>query len=65
VARHPQRPHCLDYIQALVPEFIPFAGDRKFSEDEGHRRRLRPLQGREHLRHRPREGLVDRKPAQA
>jgi acetyl-CoA carboxylase carboxyl transferase subunit alpha len=34
VARHPQRPHCLDYISALVPEFIPFAGDRKFSEDE-------------------------------
>jgi acetyl-CoA carboxylase carboxyl transferase subunit alpha len=34
VARHPQRPHCLDYIQALIPEFIPFAGDRKFSEDE-------------------------------
>src|SRR5882757_8825320 len=34
VARHPERPHCLDYISALVPEFIPFAGDRKFSEDE-------------------------------
>jgi acetyl-CoA carboxylase carboxyl transferase subunit alpha len=34
VARHPQRPHCLDYIQALIAEFIPFAGDRKFSEDE-------------------------------
>src|SRR5712675_1504487 len=34
VARHPQRPHCLDYINALVPEFIAFAGDRKFSEDE-------------------------------
>ena len=34
VARHPQRPHCLDYIQALVPEFIAFAGDRKFGEDE-------------------------------
>src|SRR5215204_3235167 len=33
VARHPQRPHCLDYIQALIPEFIAFAGDRKFSED--------------------------------
>src|SRR6478735_8880689 len=33
VARHPQRPHCLDYINALIPEFIPFAGDRKFSED--------------------------------
>jgi acetyl-CoA carboxylase carboxyl transferase subunit alpha len=34
VARHPQRPHCLDYIHALVPDFIAFAGDRKFSEDE-------------------------------
>jgi acetyl-CoA carboxylase carboxyl transferase subunit alpha len=34
VARHPQRPHCLDYINALISEFIPFAGDRKFSEDE-------------------------------
>ena len=34
VARHPERPHCLDYINALIPEFIPFAGDRKFAEDE-------------------------------
>ena len=34
VARHPQRPHCLDYISALIPEFIAFAGDRKFAEDE-------------------------------
>ncbi|MBX9824573.1 MAG: acetyl-CoA carboxylase carboxyltransferase subunit alpha [Xanthobacteraceae bacterium] len=34
VARHPQRPHCLDYIAALITEFVPFAGDRKFSEDE-------------------------------
>jgi len=34
VARHPQRPHCLDYINALLPEFIAFAGDRKFAEDE-------------------------------
>jgi acetyl-CoA carboxylase carboxyl transferase subunit alpha len=33
VARHPQRPHCLDYISALVTEFAPFAGDRKFGED--------------------------------
>jgi acetyl-CoA carboxylase carboxyl transferase subunit alpha len=33
VARHPQRPHCLDYISALITEFVPFAGDRKFSED--------------------------------
>jgi acetyl-CoA carboxylase carboxyl transferase subunit alpha len=34
VARHPQRPHCLDYINALIPGFMAFAGDRKFSEDE-------------------------------
>src|SRR5215471_14189263 len=33
VARHPQRPHCLDYIAALIGNFIPFAGDRKFGED--------------------------------
>jgi acetyl-CoA carboxylase carboxyl transferase subunit alpha len=33
VARHPQRPHCLDYINGLVTAFIPFAGDRKFGED--------------------------------
>src|SRR6185312_7714183 len=34
VARHPQRPHCLDFIAQLVTNFIPFAGDRKFGEDE-------------------------------
>src|ERR1700716_667282 len=34
VARHPQPPHCLDYIAQLVPAFIPFWGDRKFGEDE-------------------------------
>jgi acetyl-CoA carboxylase carboxyl transferase subunit alpha len=34
VARHPQRPHCLDYVSALITEFTPFAGDRKFGEDE-------------------------------
>src|SRR5271166_1708217 len=34
VARHPQRPHCLDYIGGLITEFIAFAGDRKFADDE-------------------------------
>ncbi|NVN86051.1 MAG: acetyl-CoA carboxylase carboxyltransferase subunit alpha [Rhodopseudomonas sp.] len=34
VARHPQRPHCLDYIEGLIAEFTPLAGDRKFGEDE-------------------------------
>src|ERR1700693_6479293 len=33
LARHPQRPHCLDYIAALVTEFLPFSGDRKFADD--------------------------------
>src|SRR6201746_2396654 len=34
VARHPQRPHLSDFIDALVTEFTPLAGDRKFGEDE-------------------------------
>jgi len=25
VARHPQRPHCLDYIAALITDFVPLA----------------------------------------
>jgi len=33
VARHPQRPHFSDYVQALITEFTPLAGDRKFAED--------------------------------
>ncbi|MCB9994725.1 MAG: acetyl-CoA carboxylase carboxyltransferase subunit alpha [Hyphomicrobiaceae bacterium] len=34
VARHPQRPHFLDYVHELISEFTPLAGDRKFGEDE-------------------------------
>ena len=34
VARHPQRPHLVDFVNALITEFTPLAGDRKFSEDE-------------------------------
>src|SRR3979490_1634584 len=33
VARHPQRPHLTDFINALISEFTPLAGDRKFGED--------------------------------
>jgi len=33
VARHPQRPHCLDYVEGLITDFTPLAGDRKFGED--------------------------------
>src|SRR5215831_4576269 len=34
VARHPQRPHCLDYVAGLIADFVPVAGDRKFGDDE-------------------------------
>jgi acetyl-CoA carboxylase carboxyl transferase subunit alpha len=34
VARHPDRPHALNYIETLITDFVPLAGDRKFSEDE-------------------------------
>jgi acetyl-CoA carboxylase carboxyl transferase subunit alpha len=33
VARHPDRPHCKDYIEALFQEFTPLSGDRNFAED--------------------------------
>src|SRR5262249_54573466 len=33
VARHPDRPHALDYVRALVQDFTPLAGDRYFAED--------------------------------
>jgi acetyl-CoA carboxylase carboxyl transferase subunit alpha len=34
VARHPQRPHCLDYVSGLLTDFAPLAGDRKFGDDD-------------------------------
>lgn len=33
VARHPNRPHTVDYIAALIDDFTPMAGDRYFGED--------------------------------
>jgi acetyl-CoA carboxylase carboxyl transferase subunit alpha len=33
VARHPERPHARDYIDALVTDWTPLAGDRCFGED--------------------------------
>ena len=33
VARHPDRPHCKDYIEALFQEYTPLAGDRNFADD--------------------------------
>jgi acetyl-CoA carboxylase carboxyl transferase subunit alpha len=33
VARHPDRPHCVDYIRELFTDFTPLSGDRVFGED--------------------------------
>lgn len=33
VARHQDRPHFCDYIDALIEDFTPLAGDRNFAED--------------------------------
>ena len=33
VARHPERPHCLDYVEGLFTEFTSLAGDRAFADD--------------------------------
>src|SRR5262245_31455862 len=34
VARHPERPHTLDFVEGLIEDFVPLAGDRYFAEDE-------------------------------
>jgi acetyl-CoA carboxylase carboxyl transferase subunit alpha len=33
LARHPERPYCLDYIQLMMDDFIEFHGDRGFADD--------------------------------
>ena len=33
VARHPNRPYMLDYVSALLTDFVELHGDRKFSDD--------------------------------
>ncbi len=33
VARHAERPHCVDYIREIVTDFTPLAGDRVYGED--------------------------------
>ena len=65
VARHPQRPHCLDYIAGLITDFMPFAGDRKFGEDEAIVGGFGRFRGESVCVHRPRKGLRHREPAQA
>src|SRR6188472_1194350 len=33
IARHPDRPHTLDYIQRICTDFVEFHGDRLFGDD--------------------------------
>ncbi|MBA3527610.1 MAG: acetyl-CoA carboxylase carboxyltransferase subunit alpha [Sphingomonas sp.] len=33
VARHPERPHFTDFIEAMTTDFVPLAGDRAFADD--------------------------------
>jgi len=33
IARHPDRPHAVDFVKALIDDFTPLAGDRAFGED--------------------------------
>ena len=33
VARHPNRPHTVDYVSAFIEDFTPMSGDRYFGED--------------------------------
>lgn len=46
VARHPDRPHCKDYIEALFDEYTPLAGDRNFADDHAVMGGLARLDGR-------------------
>ena len=34
VARHPDRPHFVDYAASLIDEFVELRGDRKFADDQ-------------------------------
>lgn len=46
VARHPDRPHCQDYIEALFTEYTPLAGDRNFADDHAVMGGIARLDGR-------------------
>ncbi len=46
VARHPERPHCKDYIAALFTDYTPLAGDRNFADDHAIMGGLARLDGR-------------------
>lgn len=46
IARHPERPHAVDYIDALFTDYMPLAGDRNFAEDHAIVGGLARIEGR-------------------
>jgi len=46
VARHPERPHGLAYIERLITDWTPLAGDRSFGDDQALIAGLGRFQGR-------------------
>ena len=56
VARHPQRPHTIDYVKTLITDFKPFAGDRYFGEDAAIVGGFGRFRGDPICIHRPRKG---------
>ena len=65
VARHPDRPHCLDYVDGLFTDFTPLAGDRTFGEDHAIVGGFAPLPRRTGGGDRPGEGLRHQEPPEA
>jgi acetyl-CoA carboxylase carboxyl transferase subunit alpha len=45
VARHPERPHYFDYVDALIEDYVPLAGDRSFADDKAIQGGLGRLRG--------------------
>ena len=46
IARHADRPHCKDYIEALFTQYTPLAGDRNFADDHAVMGGLARIEGR-------------------
>ncbi len=45
VARHPERPHFSDYVESLIDDYVPLAGDRSFADDKAIQGGLGRLRG--------------------
>ena len=45
VARHQERPHFFDYVEQLIDDYVPLAGDRSFADDRAIQGGLGRLRG--------------------